>query len=285
MLRLLYCLIALLPSFCRGQAPSIHTYYEDLTLDLYQPTEAGDDLVLYVHGGGFSGGDRGEGRDLCTYLQQQGIACASITYTLSMQGRAEDWSCDGILSEKLKALQLAANEVWAATALLTGADSPLPRTPERVFLAGSSAGAEAVLHAAFYDRKELQLIEHELGQDLRYAGIISGAGALVATQLITEATVVPLLLLHGTADPLVPYGAASHHYCAPDKSGWLMLFGAGALADHLDTLKRGSYTLYTHPGAGHEIAGRYFHQEYGVTLDFIRRVARGGRFRERYVVE
>jgi acetyl esterase/lipase len=159
----------------------------------------------------------------------------------------------------------------------------LANAPQRVFLAGSSAGAEAVLHAAFYDREAMRMIDHGLG-DMRFAGVISGAGALVSTHLVTEETVVPLLLFHGTDDPLVPYGAGPHHRCAPDASGWLMLFGAGALADRLDALGAGSYALYQHEGAGHEIAGRYFHRDYGETLRFIRRVAEGGIFRERYLL-
>ncbi len=196
-------------SFLLGQAPTVHTYFDGLELDLYRAVDgAGEDLLIYVHGGGFSGGSRAEGKDYCTMLAAAGINCASITYTLYMQGRKDDWGCDGTLAEKLKTLQLAANETWAATTYLTGDGSPLETTPERVYLAGSSAGAEAVLHAGFYDRKALRLIDHGLDTTFRYAGIISGAGALVDAHLITPANRVPLLLFHGTADPLVPYGTA-----------------------------------------------------------------------------
>jgi acetyl esterase/lipase len=275
--------ILLFPVLGDAQTVSVHEYYGGLELDLYPA--GGGELVIFVHGGGFSGGDRSAGRDFCTYLQAAGISCASISYTLSMKGRTGDWSCDGILSEKLRTLQLAANEVWAATSFLTGPGSPLPVSPQRVFLAGSSAGAEAVLHAAFYDRERMRLIDHGLTVDLRYAGVISGAGALVSPHLITEATAVPLLLFHGTADPLVPYGAAPHHFCDPDDSGWLVLFGAGALADHLETIPGGNFTLYRHPGAGHEIAGRYFHRDFERTLRFIRQVSLPLAFRERYQID
>lgn len=263
-----------------GQAPSLHTYHDGLELDLYQTKEAdASSLLIYVHGGGFSGGSRAEGKDYCAYLAANGINCASITYTLYMKGRTQDWSCNGVLAEKLKTLQLAANETWAATRYLTGPDSPLASSPKHVFLAGSSAGAEAVLHAAYYDREAMKLIDHGLGSDFRYAGVVSGAGALVGTHLISSAP-TPLLLFHGTDDPLVPYGAAPHHFCQPDDSGWLMLFGAGALADHYDKVG-GSYKLYTHEGAGHEIAGRYFHGEYEQTLHFIQQVAAGWTFQLR----
>lgn len=268
----------------RTTAQETFTYYDDLQLDLYRAANGNsEDLLIYVHGGGFVGGTRAEGKDYCTVLSENGINCASVSYTLSMKGRSQDWSCDGILTEKLKTLQLAANEVWAATRYLTGPDAPLTATPQRVYLAGSSAGAEAVLHAGFYDRTTLKLINHGLDSSFHYAGIISGAGALVDANLITPANAAPLLLFHGTDDPLVPYGAGPHHRCAPDDSGWLMLFGAGPLADRMEEIGE-SFALYTHLGAGHGIAGRYFHGHYAATLDFLRRTRGETVFQERHRV-
>lgn len=267
-----------------AQSPSEHTYHEDLQLALYQPAAGSKTLLVYVHGGGFSGGSRAEGADYCTYLSERGIACASISYTLYMKGRTHDWSCDGILSEKLKTLQLAASETWAATSYLLGDDSPLKTYPDHVFLAGASAGAEAVLAAGFYDRKELALVDHNLPDDFLYAGIISGAGAMIGLHLIPETNPPALLLFHGTEDPLVPYGTAPHHFCKPDDSGWLLLFGAGALADHYDNTS-GNYTLYQHVGAGHGIAGRYFHNHYGATLRFLEDVQSGAQFQSRHQIK
>lgn len=264
-------------------AQSTHRYHGDLELDYYPAAtdSNGGELLIYVHGGGFSGGSRAEGRDYCNFLSQNGVACASITYTLYMRGRTQDWSCNGILSEKLKTLQLAANETWAATAYLLGPESPLPKRPERIFLAGSSAGAEAVLAAGFYDRTRLRLIDHRLDTAFRYSGIISGAGAIIGLHLIPAENPTPLLLFHGTADPLVPYGTAPHHFCSPDDSGWMMLFGAGALADYYDRIG-GSYALFRHEDAGHEIAGRYFRRDYPATLNFLRNVSTNASFQQRY---
>lgn len=266
-----------------AQNHTTYPYHDGLELDLYPSKTPSKSLMIYVHGGGFSGGTRDEGKDYCHYLQEQGIDCASITYTLYMKGRSQDWGCDGIHLEKMKTLQLAASEIWAATAYLIGEDSPMAQVPENVYLAGASAGAEAVLAAGFYDRAKYDLVDHGLGADFRYAGILSGAGAMVDENLISEANNTPLALFHGTNDPLVPYGTAAHHFCSPDQSGYLMLFGAGALADRMDEVG-GSYVLYQHPGAGHEIAGRYFHADFAETLRFVELTRGGGSFRLRYSV-
>ncbi len=61
-------------SFLLGQAPTVHTYFDGLELDLYRAVDgAGEDLLIYVHGGGFSGGSRAEGKDYCTMLAAAGI--------------------------------------------------------------------------------------------------------------------------------------------------------------------------------------------------------------------
>ena len=267
---------------------STYTYYDSLQLDYFAPTPGGaassaagrPPLLLYVHGGGFSGGHRREGYDLCGFLQTQGVACATMSYTLSMRGRTQDWSCDGVLSEKLRTLQLAASEAWAATAYLVAHADSLGFDPDQIILTGSSAGAEAILAAAFYDRPTLSLTDHGLADDFRYAGAVSGAGALISPHLITAENAIPLLLLHGTDDPLVPYGTAPHHYCQPNDSGWLLLAGAGALVERLEEVGD-SYHLITHVGGGHGIAGYYFHggaERMGVVADFVGRLGRGYRF-------
>ncbi|MBC6996163.1 alpha/beta hydrolase [Neolewinella lacunae] len=269
-----------------GQDFSTHTYRADLDLDLFLPTQMeGKDvpLVIFVHGGGFSGGQRSSGHTLARSLVARGIACASISYTLYVQGRPQDWGCNGQLTEKIKTLRWAVTDTWAATRWLADRADEFGLDTTQFFLAGSSAGAETVLHAAYWPRAVMGMVPHGLGADFTYAGISSGAGAIVDLNLITAENTLPLQLFHGTADPLVPYGAAPHHFCAPDASGWLMLFGAGVLAEHLDKIG-GTYSLVSHPAAGHEIAGYYFDREPGRVADFVLRVLEGRHFQEHIVV-
>ncbi|MDX2432288.1 MAG: alpha/beta hydrolase [Bacteroides sp.] len=278
----------LLTVYCQGQAPVQEEDFQSLTyysndslsvdLDIFLPDqmlEGGNPLVIYVHGGGFSNGTRDAGHKLARHLAEQGIACASISYTLYMEGKS--FGCDGILSEKVRAIQIAASQLWLATAYLNKYSGQFNIDTTRIFIAGSSAGAETVLHAAHWDREQMQFFEQNLSPDFRYAGVISGAGAIMDLNLISPENMIPTMLFHGDDDQLVPYGIAAHHYCPPSSPGWLMLFGSGAIAQHLQKLG-GTCQLTTFLGGGHSFAGAFFYQDQEPVADFINRVLSGGCF-------
>ena len=54
--------------------------------DLYLPQPADSvrnySLILYIHGGSFTGGDKREGRHICPYYASKGLVAASVNYTL-----------------------------------------------------------------------------------------------------------------------------------------------------------------------------------------------------------
>lgn len=56
------------------------------TYDLYVPSELDKDknysLILFIHGGGFTGGDKAEGEVWGKYFASKGYVCASINYTI-----------------------------------------------------------------------------------------------------------------------------------------------------------------------------------------------------------
>ena len=101
-MRLKYTLFTLFISFTSiaQEYQTINYFSEDtisLDLDLFLPKEVDTDtkcpLVIFVYGGGFSGGARSSGYKLAKFLAGQHIACASISYTLYMQDK--NFSCDG----------------------------------------------------------------------------------------------------------------------------------------------------------------------------------------------
>lgn len=55
--------------------------------DLYLPEDTSAHeahyLILYIHGGGFTGGSKAEGRDWCRFMAEKGYVAASMDYTVS----------------------------------------------------------------------------------------------------------------------------------------------------------------------------------------------------------
>jgi len=234
-----------------------------LELDLFVPEAAAKGktpLVIYVHGGGFSGGDRNAGHSFCRAAAKEGYAAASISYSLYMKGK--NFSCGGSLPEKIKAIQIAANQLQQSVVFFLN-NASYNIDPGKIFISGSSAGAETVLHAAFWDKKMMVMYPGKLPEGFRYAGVLSGAGAIMDINLINKNTVVPVLLFHGSCDTTVPYGTAAHHYCPADSSGWLMLFGSHSIFQQIGKLN-GSTHLFTFCGGAHNYSNKLFeigHQE------------------------
>lgn len=277
------CLLYSVPTLSQ-EFTTIQYFSEDtlnLKLDLFLPknlqVNAKHPLVIFVHGGGFSGGNRSAGHKLAEHLASQDIACASITYTLYMKDK--NFSCDGILSEKVKAIQIAANQLWKATSFFIENASRYNIDTEKIFIAGSSAGAETVLHAAYWDRDVMKVFNHQLTSDFRYTGIIAGAGAIMDLNVITKETVLPSMVFHGDRDKAVPYGTAAHHYCPHNAPGWLMLFGSKSIAEHSQSLGA-PFVIVTEEGGGHGFAGYYFKNDQKEVSDFVKRVLAGESFSE-----
>jgi len=239
-----------------------HTYAskagESLKLDIYTPKNdflKNRPLLLYVHGGGFSGGTR-DGKATQAFAKRMasmGYVVASMSYRLTMKGKS--FSCDQATPNKILTFQKSVEDIWDATNFLIEKAEGIGFNKDQIVLAGSSAGAEAILHAAYWNKKHLLNDSPNLPDDFKYSALVSMAGALVDLELVNEETAIPSLFFHGTCDNLVPYASAPHHYCNYDEAGYLMLHGGASLADRLEQLKI-SYQLVTGCNGGHEWAGK-----------------------------
>lgn len=235
---------------------------ELLCMDWYAPvlTPGGthsDVVVLFLHGGGFSEGRRDDPRyvQFAQQLARNGIGVASVSYRLTMRGKS--FGCDQKVEKKIQAFRNAAEDVWDATQFLL---ETLPAS-KRIVLCGSSAGAEAVLHAAYWP-------DASLPPTFRYAGVIGMAAAIMDLTWITPESALPTLLFHGVDDPLVPFGSASHHYCSEDQPGYLVLHGSGSIAQHLGTLGK-SYSLIQGKTGGHGWADKPMYEHVDAIVRFL----------------
>lgn len=237
---------------------SINTYAyvtknnEELKLDLYLPVPGSDKnkwVFLYVHGGGFSGGDRSEGKDFCTRLAKLGYAAASMNYRLTRKGTKTGFGCICPANEKRMAFQAAVDDIHDATAFLVQNRETFGIGPERIILGGSSAGAEAVLNAAY----QLPFRNKIDSEPVSYTGVVSMAGAIPDLDKVNDGTAIPSMFFHGTCDDLVPYASAPHHYCEENEPGYLILHGGYSISEKLRELSK-PYWLMTFCGDKHEWA-------------------------------
>jgi poly(3-hydroxybutyrate) depolymerase len=266
-------------AFAEAQEFKTVTYFANDTLklemDVFVPKAKGKEklpLVVHVHGGGFAMGERGSDRDFTKKAAEEGFVAANITYSLYMKGKS--FSCDGKLPEKIKAIQIAANQLQQAVIYFLNNQSTYTIDPAKVFISGSSAGAETVLHAAFWDSKMMSMYPGKLPDGFKYAGILSGAGAIMDLNLITPKNLVPVMFFHGSCDTTVPYATAAHHYCPPNAPGWLMLFGSYSIYNHIIGLK-GNTKLVTFCGGGHEYSAELFHKDPQQLIAFMKGVLKG----------
>jgi len=243
---------------------------DSLKMDMLYPendTLSDRPVVLYVHGGGFSGGRRDDSLHLafCENLARRGFVAVTMSYRLIMRGKS--FHCDQPAPNKIAAFRSVADDIEDATAYLIKKAAQLHIDPQRVILIGSSAGAEAVLHRV-YGTYEVGSRYRKLPSSYQYAGVISLAGAIVDIEQIQKKTAIPTQLFHGTCDQLVPYGTAAHHYCDSSEVGYLLLYGPQAIANRLQKLDKGYY-FHTTCGGGHELASLPLSQYLDKIVDFI----------------
>ncbi|PHR99008.1 MAG: lipase [Leeuwenhoekiella sp.] len=235
---------------------STHTYTDTLKLDFYTATQNKNDnsrpLIVLVHGGGFSGGkrDNAQETEFSQTMAAKGYAVASISYHLTRKGKATGFGCDCQASEKLETFKQTTTDILDALGYLKS-NPDFSFDPEKIILAGSSAGAEGILNTAY-------MAQHpdfkDLGNYPKIAAVISLAGAVVDARYITSENAVPGFFIHGDADNLVPYSSDPHHFCPYESPGFLPLDGDAFIAAKLKELNA-SYTLLTAPGGNHDWAG------------------------------
>ena len=213
-----------------------------------------------MFGGGFIHGSRDDEsyNSWFRMLTDNGYRVISIDYRLGLKGSNKV----GIAQVNVldKAIHIAVEDLFSATNFIIDNADHLNLDPSNIVISGSSAGAISVMQAE-YEIANSTAYASVLPQGFNYAGIMSFSGAILSRKgkVKYNTTPCPTMMLHGTADKLVPYNQIAVLN--------LGFFGGGKLVDRLK--KYGcNYNMFHFIDYGHEIAGSMY-STLDLQLDFL----------------
>jgi dipeptidyl aminopeptidase/acylaminoacyl peptidase len=239
-----------------GSATGIDGNPETLKLDLYQPT--GDTIahrpaVVWIHGGGFTMGDKSSGAGMASFYAKLGYVAVSINYRL-----LSPTGCGGNPNPTptcVAAAIGAQHDAQAAVRWLRANASTYKIDTTRIASAGGSAGAVTSLLVDW--RPEDPGDSGNPGPSSKIRAAVSVSGGAPNNDYIT-ADDGPALFIHGTEDHVVPYNWAVQNAAAMYNLGIFTVLepidgaGHGLPGEFGDLIKEQSdYFLYFAMDAGH----------------------------------
>lgn len=249
---------------CSVSAQNMETYTyaikgsDTLKMDVFTPKNINKTdtlpVLLWMHGGGFSGSHRAYPDDnkLVKYAaKEQNYIGVSIDYRLLRKNTKTGFGCDCTKDEKIETFKQATIDYLDAAKFLVERAAMFQIDTTKIIAGGSSAGAEGILNAVFM--KSYFVDNKAYYNDVSFAGLFSCAGAVVDARYITEKNAIPSVLFHGTDDQLVPFGNAPHHYCDPTRDGYIILDGSEVIAKKLEEFTI-SYYFNIVKGGRHEVS-------------------------------
>ncbi len=207
-----------------------------LLLDLARPKQGDGPFpgVLFIHGGGWRGGDRKEYLQAVYSLAQHGYVAATVQYRFAPADH----------------FPAQLDDVRAAIRYLRSRAKELKLDPKRIGVVGGSAGGHLALLLGTVEPRELEPVGKHLEFSNRVQAVVSFAGPTELTQpfpplvetMVTDligksrrdapdayrraspinylsANDPPILTIHGTADELVPYEQTTALIAACKKVG------------------------------------------------------------------
>ena len=227
----------------------------ELFMDVYNPKRGSQTTfqgkkkptILFMFGGGFIRGTR-DNEDYHSWFSQMtanGYRVISIDYRLGLKGSKKV----GVAQVNVldKAIHMVVEDLFSATNFIIENAEQLGVDPANIVISGSSAGAISAMQAE-YELANRTSWAQVLPEGFRYAGVMSFAGAILSREgKVDYATApCPTLMLHGTADEVVPYKQI--------KLFKLGFFGGGKLIERFQKFGY-NYNMYHYLDNGHEVAG------------------------------
>lgn len=226
------------PDLVYGAVPDEHGVTETLRLDLYDPGNlaGGHPVLVLVHGGGFSQGDKADAVVVAAAMAfaRLGYVVASVNYRLRPD-RYPEYPVASLDAQ---------HDVQAAVRWLRANAQPLHLDPGRIAITGHSAGAITALRVAANPDDPGD--SGTPGESSAVSAVLAVSGFLATDVASADADV---LMLHGTADTLIPVGWAD------------------------DTCQRwtaagGDCDLVSYPGGTHDATG-FFDPASAAVTDFL----------------
>lgn len=238
----------------------------DLTMDVYVPEgiDAPKPLIMFIHGGAFYIGDKQEPAyvDFCTKFAQMGYVTASINYRLGFHiGKGE------IERAQYAALQ----DAHAAMRYLVSKADEIGIDPDRLYVAGSSAGSITALGLAFmrekdrpkasfggkglFNRNNMGRIDgsgNEIRTRFSIRAVANMWGAVPSTDILSNGKSA-IISFHGTEDTVVPYYKGLPFADAPEAVAGLLaetMYGSVCIDSVARAIGLRS-EFYPFPGEGH----------------------------------
>lgn len=185
-----------------------------LKMDRYEPegdTVSARPAIVLVHGGSFRSGTKTSAElvDQANVYAKQGYLVVSISYRLATNG------CVTVTAECVIAIRDAKNDAQAAVRFLRSKATEWRIDTGRIAMAGSSAGAITAVEVG-YGPEEVGSSGNP-GYESTIKAAVSLSGASVLTKPNPGEAAV--LLLHGTADAVVPYQWALNTQTAANTAG------------------------------------------------------------------